>query len=75
MVLVVEDGEVDLEDWGGGHAVGSTGGGDCSWLDDGPVESRLARELDFFLLLLGLEVLCSLTLMACRLLFFLESGG
>lgn len=45
MVLVVEAGEVDLDELVGGEmAAGSgwEGGGDCSWLDDGPAESLLA---------------------------------
>ena len=41
MVLVVEEGEVDLDECVGGDETGS-GGGDCSWLDDGPVESLFA---------------------------------
>ncbi len=74
MVLVVEVGEVDLDDCVGGTVSGWGGGGDCS-CDDGPAESLLAWELDFFLFLLGLEEdLWSLTLIACKLLFFLESG-
>ncbi len=67
MVLVVEEGEVDLDECVGG----GTGGGDCSWLDR-PVESLFAWELDLFLDLLGLVDLCSLTLIARKLLFFLE---